>query len=91
MNIRLIIFSGVITALLGSVLGLAMAKVGQKDFNQLRYQSQVYQDLYNEYYIFIGAGLGFTIGAGQECVRELKNKQDKEIENYQNSKKGINH
>jgi hypothetical protein len=71
MNIRLIIFSGVITALIGAVLGLAAARIGQRDFNQLKYQGQYYQDLHNKYAL-IGASLGLAIGIGQECVRELK-------------------
>ncbi|AFY78860.1 hypothetical protein NIES593_16475 [Hydrococcus rivularis NIES-593] len=80
MNIKLVIFSGIITALLGSVLGLAAAHIGQKDFNQPRYESQFYSDLHYKYYGIIGAGLGFAIGVSQECVRELKAKRDKELE-----------
>jgi hypothetical protein len=80
MNIKLILFSGLITTLLGSVLGVAVAHIGQPDFNQLKYESQVYQDLHRKYYVLIGAGLGFTVGASQECVRQLKAQRDKEIE-----------
>jgi hypothetical protein len=90
MNIKLIIFSGIVTALIGSVVGLAVAHIGQKEFNQFKYESQVYEDLYQKYYGFIGAGLGFVIGVSQECVRELKEQRDKELEkedNWESSRK----
>lgn len=71
MNIRMILFSGIITAAIGAVIGLAAATIGQRDFNQLKYEGQYYQNLHNKYAL-IGAGLGLAIGIGQECVRELK-------------------
>jgi hypothetical protein len=80
MNIKLILFSGLITAMLGSVFGLAAAHLGQPDFNRLKYESQVYKDLHHKYYGLIGAGLGFTVGFSQECVRQLKAQRDKESE-----------
>lgn len=79
MNVKLILFSGIITALLGSVFGLTVAHIGQKDFYHPRYESQFYSSLYYKYYGLIGTGLGFAIGAGQECVRELKTQRDKEL------------
>lgn len=79
MNIKLIFFSGIVTAALGSVLGLAVAHIGQQDFNDLKYESEIYQDL-NDYYALIGAGLGLAVGISQECVRELKAQRDKELE-----------
>jgi hypothetical protein len=33
MNIKLIIFSGIMTALVGAVIGLAATKIGQRNFN----------------------------------------------------------
>jgi hypothetical protein len=80
MNSKLILFSGIITALLGSVFGLAAAHLGQPDFDRLKYESQVYEDLHNRYYALIGAGLGFSVGVSQECVRQLKAQRDKELE-----------
>jgi hypothetical protein len=75
MNIKLILFSGVFTALIGTVIGLGVAKIGQRDFSQLKFESQSYQNLYRSYAL-IGAGVGFAVGIGQECVRELKAQQD---------------
>jgi hypothetical protein len=77
MNIRLVLFSGLITAGIGAVVGLAAAKIGQRDFNQLRYEGQSYQELYKSYAL-IGAGLGFAAGVGQECLWELKAQRDRE-------------
>ncbi|ARV61516.1 hypothetical protein BZZ01_25365 [Nostocales cyanobacterium HT-58-2] len=71
MNIRLIIFSGIITAFIGAVIGLAAAQIGQRSFDQLKYESPYYKDLHKKYSL-IGASLGFIIGVGQECVREMK-------------------
>jgi hypothetical protein len=66
----MIVFSGVVTALIGSMIGLA-ARIGQRDFNQLRFESKAYQDLHGKYAL-VGAGLGLAVGIGQEYVRELK-------------------
>jgi hypothetical protein len=76
-NLRMIVFSGVVTALIGSMIGLAAARIGQRDFNQLRFESQAYQDLHGKYAL-IGAGLGLAAGIGQECVRELKEQRKEE-------------
>lgn len=79
MNARLIIFSGIMTALVGAVIGLAATKIGQRNFNQLTYEGQYYQELQKKY-VFIGAAVGFAIGIGQECVRELKVQRNNEQE-----------
>ncbi|WP_414582581.1 hypothetical protein [Scytonema sp. PCC 10023] len=78
MNIRLIIFSGIMTALIGAVIGLAATKMGQRNFNQLEYEGQYYQNLHKKYAL-IGACLGFTLGVGQECIRELKAERNRDI------------
>ncbi len=77
MNLRMILFSGVVTALIGSMIGLAAARIGQRDFNQLRFESKAYQDLHKKYAL-VGAGLGLAVGIGQECVRELKAQRKEE-------------
>ena len=77
MNIRLILFSGVVTALIGSVVGIGAAQLGQRGFNHLKFESASYQNLY-QHYAVIGAGIGFVAGVGQACVRELKAQRDRE-------------
>ncbi|NJK48255.1 hypothetical protein HC931_08790 [Candidatus Gracilibacteria bacterium] len=76
MNIRLIIFSGIVTATLGTVLGTAAKEICKDHTYHARYESQFYQNLYDKYSIF-GAGLGFAIGCTQQCIRELKTKREK--------------
>ncbi len=84
MNRKLILFSGIVTALAGAAIGLAAAEMGKGDLRQLRYESQVYADV-QKYYIIVGATLGFAVGAGQECVRELKAERDRELEEEESS------
>jgi hypothetical protein len=77
MNIRLLIFSGIITGIIGGVIAMALSHLGQPDFNQLKYQSQVYRDLQRRAFWF-GFVVGGAVGMGQECVRQihLKKKED---------------
>ncbi|MGF1480805.1 MAG: hypothetical protein ACFB4I_15195 [Cyanophyceae cyanobacterium] len=74
MNIKLIIFSGLTTAVLGAFLGTAAAEVTRDDLRQVKYE-HLYQDLYDRYTPWIGAGLGLAIGTGQQCLRELDKEQ----------------
>lgn len=78
MNCKIILFSSIMTAMAGAVISAAVLQMGNKDFNQPKYQSHAYKDL-QEHYIYIGAALGFSLGAGQECVRQLKAKRDREL------------
>lgn len=75
MNFRLVLFSGIVTALIGAMIGLAATQLGQRNFNQMRFRSEAYKALYGRYAL-IGAGVGFAVGVGQECVRELKAQQE---------------
>ncbi len=77
MKMRLIIFSGLVTGLIGMAIGVAATKIGQPDFNTLTYSSKSYSDMYKNY-IWFGAALGATAGIAQECVRELKQERDRE-------------
>lgn len=72
-------FSSIMTAMAGAVIGLAALQMGNKDFNQPKYQSHTYKDLQG-HYVYIGAALGLALGAGQECVRQLKSQRDSELE-----------
>jgi hypothetical protein len=74
MNYKLMIFSGIITASIGAIAGLAAAQIGQRDFDRLKYESLYYQNLH-EKYALIGGSLGLILGIGQECIRELKSQR----------------
>jgi hypothetical protein len=75
MNKRLIIFSGMMMALLGSVFGLAVSKMQQKPY-QCCGDVTLTQDLgYSqsrtpERYATVGAILGFSIGSVVESLRQ---------------------
>ncbi len=70
MNRRLILFAGLLTSMIGAVVGLAVAEMANPD-----YESELYQDLHRKYAI-VGAVAGALIGMGQESVRQLKQQQD---------------
>lgn len=59
------------------MIGFGAAQLGQRDFNHLKYEDKSYHNLYRNYAL-IGAGLGFAVGVGQACVRELKAQRDRE-------------
>jgi hypothetical protein len=79
MNFRTIIFSGIVTAAIGATIGLAAARIGQRDFNQLRFEGKYYEGIQNRYAL-VGASVGLAVGLGQECVRQLKAERDRETE-----------
>lgn len=72
MNRRLIGFAGVITAMVGAVIGVAVAEMAQPD-----YQSQLYQNMHRKYAV-VGAVAGSLLGMGQETVRQIKQRRDQE-------------
>ncbi|NEN92848.1 MAG: hypothetical protein F6K48_29710 [Okeania sp. SIO3H1] len=75
MNLKLVIFSGLMMALIGSVIGLAAAEMSKS-----RYQCCNFTRIDQGYssakaprtYATIGAIMGFVIGSIQETVRSLK-------------------
>ncbi len=77
MNKRLIIFSGIMMALLGSVLGLAVSKIQQKPY-QCCGDLTLSEDLgYSQSrtparYATVGAMMGFGIGSIVESLRQLQ-------------------
>lgn len=78
---KLIGFCSIITALVGAMIGLAIAEISPNDF-----ESSLYRNLHIKLTL-VGAGLGAVAGAGQEAVRELKAEQDRERESH----KGVHH
>lgn len=83
MNIKLIIFSGLVTASLGTVIGLATAEMCRGELKPIKLvSSQVRQDSPYKHYGLIGASIGFVVGIGQECVRELKQSKEREMKEF---------
>ena len=86
MNIKLIIFSGFVTASIGVVLGLATAEMSRGEVKPIRLaSSQLQQDSPYKHYGLIGASIGFIVGISQECVRELKYAKEREMEDFYNN------
>jgi hypothetical protein len=77
MKYRLILYSGIVSAIIGAIIGIGAVEISKDSLGQPRYKSQAYQELYKKY-IFIGAGFGFTVGMGIESLRQLKEQRDKE-------------
>ncbi len=77
MNKKRILFSAIMTAAIGFVVGLGLAKYGQPGENQLRYETDSYRRLFRTYGL-LGGGIGFFVGAGQEYLRQAKIQRDRE-------------
>lgn len=63
MNFRLMIFSGIMMALIGAMLGLAVNTISQRPERR-------------QIAVIGGASLGFVIGAFYEAVRQNKAEND---------------
>lgn len=85
MNIKLIVFCGLVTASLGTVLGLATAEMSRGELKPIKVvNSEVQQSSPYKHYSLIGASIGLIVGASQECVRELKYMKEKEAKKLYN-------
>ena len=85
MNFKLIIFSGVVTAMVGVVLGLATAEMSRGELQPIKLtNNQFKQDLVYKHYGLIGASIGLIVGISQECVRELKYIKEQELTDFYN-------
>ena len=71
MNQRKIWFAGIITAALGTGLGLVLARIVDSP-----YSSKHYQNLERTYMIVCGTG-GLIVGTTQEALRQLKEESDR--------------
>ncbi|MDJ0704614.1 MAG: hypothetical protein QNJ46_15125 [Leptolyngbyaceae cyanobacterium MO_188.B28] len=60
MNMRSVLFCGLITCILGSVLGLALAEINRGDRNPNSHL----------HYAIVGAAIGLFIGSAQEGIRQ---------------------
>ncbi|MFB2892938.1 hypothetical protein ACE1CI_08335 [Aerosakkonemataceae cyanobacterium BLCC-F50] len=74
MNLKMIVFSSLITALIGATIGLAAGGLFRPKFS-----SQIYRDIHRNYALVGGVG-GLIIGGCQESIRQLKKQRDEEEE-----------
>lgn len=65
MNIRVIILSGIMTALIGAMIGLAVSRISQRIHR-------------HKPIIITGAAIGFAIGSFQAAIREQTESRDEE-------------
>lgn len=85
MNIKLIVFSGCVTASIGIILGLATAEMSRGELKPIKLtSSQLEQNSPYKNYGLIGASIGFIVGVSQECVRELKYTKEREMNDFYN-------
>ena len=63
MNIRMLIFSGIMTACAGAMLGLVIAHIAERDSRRPAA-------------IVIGSTLGFAIGVGYEAMQQSREGAD---------------
>jgi len=73
MNVKLILFSAIVTAGVGAVIGLGVAEIRSASYFDRASSHSLHQR-----YAIVGTGVGFLFGAGLESVRELKKQQDRE-------------
>ena len=60
MNMRSVLFCGLVTCILGSVLGLALAEINRGDRNPHSHLQ----------YSIVGAVVGLIMGSAQEAIRQ---------------------
>ena len=63
MNVRMLIFSGIMTALAGAVLGLVVAHIAERESRR-------------PVAIVVGSGLGFAIGVGYEAMQQNREREE---------------
>ncbi|MEH2243806.1 hypothetical protein [Nostoc sp.] len=83
MNVKLIAFSGFVTAFLGAGIGFIVASL-----LPCPYTSKMYQNL-DQKYAIVGAVAGLLIGSSQEMIREMKQERDAEEDLLRDLNKAI--
>ncbi len=69
MNFRLVLFSGLVTALVGAGIGYGISRI-ERNPSQVNYKNPYnYQIIYGRYFAGAGAALGFCVGAGLQMVK----------------------
>lgn len=63
MNVRMLIFSGMMTALVGAFLGLIVAHATERETRRA-------------IAITVGSGVGFVIGVGYEAMQQNRERED---------------
>ncbi len=71
MNQRKIWFAGIVTAAIGTGIGLVLAKIVDSP-----YSSKHYQNLERTYMLICGTG-GLIVGTTQEALRQLQEERDR--------------
>lgn len=61
-NVKMLIFSGIITALAGALLGLIVAHIAERESRQ-------------KPAIIVGSTLGFAIGLGYEAMQQSRERE----------------
>ena len=62
MNIKMLIFSGIITALAGALIGLVVAHIAEKESRE-------------KAAVIVGSSLGFAIGVGYEAMQQNRERE----------------
>ena len=62
MNIRMLVFSGIMTALAGALLGLVVAHIAERESRQ-------------KAAVVVGATLGLAIGVGYEAMQQNRERE----------------
>ena len=78
MNYRIVLLSGIVSALIGSGFGWGMGQIAlRQHHSQINsYMSRPYRMLYGRRLIWIGAIVGFAIGAGEACILSQRHRSD---------------
>ena len=71
MNQRKIWFAGIVTAAIGTGIGLVLARIVDSP-----YSSKHYQNLERTYMLICGTG-GLIVGTTQEALRQLQSERDR--------------